>query len=408
MITWHNVNAPDLSGVARIQQLGNENLNSATDALMSLAQQRRDLNIQQENDLKKTNTYRLMEEIRTTGNMEDYENLSLNSLLSSVGGNADEGMIYDALLKQDDEIFNKLSRVNELEADELAITGQKLSNDRSRLGIEADRFNFNRTKNQAAKEDANTALDNAASTYGMDLYGNAPAITDREIQDLAKKQGEVLGYSGVKLKQFTDKVVTTTKDMRSIKEDESPFVQLAQATVDSTYANIESQAKAIRDRVYADNTVTPVFDVYADITTTSQATSQAVEQFPEGWLFSSDVGTNLRNNIEETVDRFAADNEIDSVPPQVLAAALKLGEGIAVNEELVGNNKADISELYRSIQKYYDMHQVNEVRKRNRRDADKNYSKAVSQASAKRGEGMLDILKSKGKIDDLTTMIKSY
>ncbi len=408
MITWKNVSAPDFTGVAQIQQAGNQSIQDSIDSLQALANQRTKMNLQNEADLKRSNTFKLLEEVRTTSNMEDYEQMSLNSLLSSVGGNADEEAVYNALLKQDDEIFNNLSRENDLLADELALTGAQITND-------ANRYNLSRAKTKAAQEDKlfnlqekDLTIDNAASTYGMDLYSNAPAITDREIQDIAKKKGESLGFSGVNLQKFINKTVDTTKDMRIVKEDESPFVQLASTTVDNSYQSTVNNAQQIKDRIYTENPITPVFDVYADISTTSQAISQAVDKYPEGWFFSKNVGTNLRKRIEEVADDFAKDNKIDSVPPQILAAALKPGEGITTNEEWIGNDKGNIEELYRSIQKYYDMYQVNEVRKKNRKSADDNFRKTVGIASGKKEQGMLDILNSKGNIDDLTKMIKTY
>jgi len=400
-ITWRNIAAPDFSDVAAIQQQGAANLQGALDTLEGLAQERRQLNVQAQQDETKANTFKLLETIRNTPSMEDYEQLSLNNLLSSVGGNADEEAVYNALLKQDDEIFTKLSRENQLVSDELAITGQQITNEANQLSLDTALKDIEATNKSKA-------IKNASSVYGMDIYSSNPAATDRDIQDLAAKKGTALGYSGSDLEKYVSGVVGSAKNLRSLKEDESPFVQLAVDTVTNSYETAVANAEAIKNRVYEDNPVVPIFDVYNDITTVSQAVSGVVDKFPEGWFFSSDVGENLKGNIESIANRFAEDMGIASVPPQVLAASLKLGEGIQINKEVLGNNKGDTSSLYRTLQKYYDMYQVNEVRKANRRSADDNYGQTAAIAAGKRDTGMLDILKAKGNIDNLTKMIRSY
>lgn len=400
-ITWRNINAPDFTGAAAIQQQGADNLQSSLDTLQGLVQERRDINIQQEQDLTKANTFKLLETVRTTSNMEDYEKLSLNTLLSSVGGNADEEAVYKALLNQDDEIFNQLNRENKLASDELAIAGQEISNTTAEAQLD-------KMLTETSKENRSKLIDDAATNYGMDLYSNKVGVTDREAQDLARVKGESLGYKGTELDKYISKVTEVSGKMLEIKDDESPFVQLASDTVGNTYNSTVATAEGIKNRVYEDNPLVPTFDIYADITTESDAISSTVEKFPAGWAFGLNRGKNLQGRIEETVRRFEKDAGISKLNPQVLAASLKLGEGITTNEELLGNDQADISNLYRTIQKYYDMHELNEVRKQNRRDADKNLSTTIGQAAKKRDEGMLDIYRSKGNIDNLTTMIKSY
>lgn len=421
MITWKNVEAPNLQGVSSILGQANRGFDQSMNALNDLVKQRQEINIRNQQEEKDANTFRLLETIRTTTDMEDYEKLSLNSLLGSVGGNADANKVFSALLGQDDEIFKRQRSEQDIEKGEidilkgeqaleigeqnlqkgaLAIEGQTISNKVAALNYD----NAIRNMDEANKA---KAIDDAGTTYGMDLYSNLRGTTsDREIQELALTKGRSLGYSGSQLDRYVSKVTSTAKQMRSVQADEQPYVKLAEDTINSTYEATESALKTVRDQVYEDNPVSPVFDPYKDITSSASAISKVVDKFPAGWANFLGTGSALRADLEDQIQEFAKDNGLKDVPPVVVAAAVETG--ITSNWEMLGNNKADTSNFQLDLKKFYQMYAQNEVNKTNRRSAEENYLAGLGGATTKRNEAMLDVLKGKSNISALTKLIQDY
>lgn len=413
-ITWRNIDAPNLQGVSNILGQANQGFQQSLGALDSLVKERRDINIRNQQEEKDANTFRLLETIRTTTDMEDYEKLSLNSLLSSVGGNADKGKVFNALLGQDEEIFKTLQSEQNLKKGELGILQAEQNLEKGELtiagqvlGNKTAQLNYDNAIREMNEKNKLKAVTEAGKSYGIDIYNNMKgAVTDREIQDLAVNKGKNLGYTGSALDSYVKNVTSTAKGMRDVRADEQPYVQLATDTVNSTYDATVANLDTIKKQIYEDNPVSPVFDPYKDINSTAQAISSTVEKFPSGWANFLGTGSALRADLEDQITEFAKDNGLKEVPPVVVAAAVQTG--ITSNWEFFGNDKADTSNFQLDLKKYFQMYAQNEVNKSNRRSAEENYLSGVGVATTKRNEAMLDVLKGKSNITALTKLIQDY
>ncbi len=413
-ITWRNVDAPNLQGVSSILGQANQGFQQSLSALDSLVKDRQAINMRNAQETKDANTFRLLETIRTTTDMEDYEKLSLNSLLSSVGGNADQNKVFAALNAQDDEIFNLIKNEQAVERGELGIQKDKQGLTQGALSIEGQKLNnatsklnYDNTLKTMAETNRNKDITNAGKSYGMDIYGNMRGdVSDREIQDLAMNRGKMLGYTGADLSTYVSNVTSTAKGMRTIQADEQPYVKLATDTITSVYDSTVATLDTIKKQVYEDNPVSPVFDPYKDISSTAQAISSVVDKFPAGWANFLGTGSALRADLEDQMAEFAKDNGLKEVPPAVVAAAVKTG--IASNWEFFGNDKADTSNFQLDLKKFYQMYSQNEVNRNNRRSAEENYLAGVGDATTKRGDAMLDVLKGSSNISALTKLVQDY
>lgn len=125
-ITWRNIDAPDFSRAAAIQQQGFNNIQNSASVLLNLADEQRALNIKQEEMDKELNTYNLLDQIRTADD-EAYKNMSLSGLMGSVDGKVDQALLYQGLKEKDDSVYTQALRKLELESKGISVKDQKTS-----------------------------------------------------------------------------------------------------------------------------------------------------------------------------------------------------------------------------------------------------------------------------------------
>ncbi len=322
-------------------------------------------------------------------------------MISSVGGNVDREKVYNQLLNQDEQILSTAKSEQDLKQGELTYETGLINKDTAQ-------FNLTRAQTQERERLRNMGIEGASYTWVTDMLRTAPMASERYAQEQAGIEADRLGYKGKERENFIQKAITTTLTLKAPKSDETQAQQFLVNTINSTYdAGVKLAEDTLKSELDRIPPADPVLGALAGVTSESEAIANVVSQYPSGYqnflITDTGQGAALRDEINNIITR-ARDN-YGSVPPQVIAAALK--EGIVIDPDMGfrGGDEADYSGLYKAIQKYMGLYDEKVSFDGQRAKLRSNHSKVMADLTKERDDGMLYVMNNQNDVANLRSFL---
>lgn len=430
---WKDIEGVNYVGASDMLSRGGNQLANAANSLVQLANKQRAINIQEDTDTVKRNTYMAKDLIRGMQDVDEVNETTLQDIMGRVGGDVNIGAVYSSLASRSDDITSGQFKSLKLQAEEenarRADNRQKMSDlkvkqaendtiisnlraasqkgkfksdmERNDIKVDLDKAFLEKAKLQNAQANAKLtdkllAKDNEriqkelrdnAMELGLDSSFNG--LSDRDAAIVAQSKAEQLELRGKDKKTFIDVFNKTRQSKKELYPDETIYLEGALQEIDAQKKAVIEAADSALNNFYELHPLDPAFKNVDNSMTRAQAIKKATSKAPEEWT-DWHIGQDTLKQINEDINIIARKVGIDPKNFPASVISLSIDEGIVFPFEYAGEN--DINpvqsddpdmEMFRvTLEMYYDRYLDNENVKRLRSSAERTRQAQISRVES--------------------------